>query len=275
MLREAEAALGVERSRSTLALAEVKKRKRPGVGGGAAVSGPPRKRSAPEILEDRAKARSAWRAFAFSIAYDALLPKKKARREIGDNEKEAVSVMREQRGKIAAAVRARWMTLGPPGHEFARAFVQRYERSVIAVIRDPRVAEESSSAEMHCAISKNAIAASSARRVTIRYRGPGGAARESVPAIVTRDWADRIEAWFDLLSVDDRIAERAGELRAAEAKGDFVVPHDLLERWKGKKAPAIAQIAAQDEDIFERWSGAVRAWLTYPPPARVWPGWFG
>jgi len=132
---KAEEALGVERARSAAILASASKRKRR-----PSDSSVPRKRAATEAASDRAETRKAWRAFVFSIAYNALHPKK-AERAMGPKEKAAVAIMRKQRGWIGSAVRARWADLGPPGLEFGRSIVSRYERSVVEVIVEAVVSE--------------------------------------------------------------------------------------------------------------------------------------
>lgn len=265
----AEEALGVERSRAESALAAVKKRKR-----SSSLTVAPRKRATAEVNAERAKVRKAWRNYAFSIAYSALNTKN-PERVIGPKEKEALSIMKKQISLISSVVRARWRTFGSPGHHFTRSIVQHYERSVISV-RVELVGSSDATAsacELHCAIAKQPISAVSARRVFIRYRGTGGVIRDAIPIIVGREWAERIEAWFDLVLVDERIVECVRTMDAL-ADEELTLPKSLLERWKGMRMPTIAQVVAQDVIVFERYCRAIAVWLDYPANANVWPGWF-
>lgn len=269
VLAQAQDALGVERTRAQEALEASRKRKR------APAQPATRKRQPVEAEADRMRVRATWRGFVFSVAYSALHPKK-SERPLGPKEKKAVQTMVKQRSWVSAAVRARWLTLGSPGQVFARTIAAHYDKSVIGVKVElgGSSGEATPSCELHCAISKQPIGASAARRVLIRYRGIGGVVRDATPLIVDSVWAERISAWFDLVHLDDAIVERASEMLAEVSNDDLVLPKPLIDQWGGMSIPAIAQLVSQEDDAFDRYRRAIAVWLAYPPPSNVWPGWF-
>ena len=217
--------------------------------------------------------RDRWRGFVFSLAYGALHPKK-TNRILGPKEKEAMDVMVSQHAAIGAVVRARWLTLGSSGHQFARRIADHYQRSVVDVkVLNDGPENTAATCELHCALAKQSIRANDARRVLIRYRGPGGVVHEALPMIVGREWAERIKAWFDIVQIDDRIETLARKMFADETKGTLVFSKELTAQWKDVKIPAIAQLVSQDDEIFERYCKAISVWID-GPRGDVWPGWF-
>jgi hypothetical protein len=275
ILARAKEALGAERDAAASALTAAsrsRKRRMP-------TAPPSQQRARKQQVADRPGlgaegVRDVWRGFVFSTALDALW---EGSRDRGSNEKITIQTMQKQRGWIGSGVRTHTLAIGVAGHEFVRSIWAKYERSItrlrIVGHPDKDAGDEFGDDIMRCAITKAAVGAASASRVVVSYRCSDGIIRDSSPIVMTREWAERTRAWHVIVSLDDRIAELARVMFADLEAGELKLPVDVLKRWNQKRQPAVAQLVAQDEDLFRDYRRAVARMLPKTEP-NVWSGWF-
>ena len=286
IIKESRKALGVEQgqiSRTLKAISDSKERKR---------KRPSSVLSVNQRMNEynRELVRKTWKRLIFSVAFSALHPDGD-KRTMGPNEKKARTIMANQHKKISLAIQSQTFLFGESGKMFNRMIVGRYRRSVIDVKVEPMVGGgglggglgegdddliENSIAppnsQAHCEIAKHSISLSSARKVNIRYRGKGGLVHDAKTMIVSEEWSNRIQAWFDIILADIHTRNKAKLLYNNE---DFKIPDEILIRWKGSNIGSLSDIVSQDDELFNRYSHAITTWLDNSTCNHVWNGWFG